>query len=271
MEERGQFTFYRSFYDALMRIKKKNERVDAYDAVCLYALTGKEPDLDKVPDAVAVAFLLIKPNLDVSRRKAENGKRGGNSQRGETASSEEANPKQSGSKPEANDKQTTSKPEARADGKQGETASEKENEKEGEKENEIEIEIENECYSLKESEKENPVGAAAPTRTAAKEKRHKHGKYGWVLLTDEEYKRLVADLGEAETARCIAYVDEAAQSTGNKNGWKDWNLTVRKCSRDNWGKQQSSFKSRNAPHVPQPRDMRDDFKKLDDLVKRGIL
>ena len=235
MEERGQFTFYRSFYDALMRIKKKNERVDAYDAVCLYALTGKEPDLDKLPDAVAVAFLLIKPNLDVSRRKAENGKRGGNSQRGETASSEEANPKQSGSKPEANDKQTTSKPEARADGKQGEAASEKEKEKE--KENEIEKELENEC-SLKESEKEKPVpgGAAAPTRTAAKEPKHKHGKYGWVLLTDEEYTHLVAELGEAEAERCIAYVDERAQLTGNKNRWKDWNLVVRSCSREGWGK-----------------------------------
>lgn len=54
-------------------------------------------------------------------------------------------------------------------------------------------------------------------------------------LTDEEYARLLADLGESELARCITYVDESAQSNGNKNHWKDWNLTVRKCHRDGWG------------------------------------
>nr|DAO93909.1 MAG TPA: replisome organizer [Bacteriophage sp.] len=69
---------------------------------------------------------------------------------------------------------------------------------------------------------------SAPTR-------HAHGQYGWVKLTDSEYSRLLADLGETELARCIAYVDESAQSTGNKNKWKDWNLTVRKCHRDGWG------------------------------------
>lgn len=73
----------------------------------------------------------------------------------------------------------------------------------------------------------NPKESAPP--------RHAHGQYGWVKLTDDEYARLLADLGEAELARCIAYVDESAQSTGNKNKWKDWNLTVRKCHRDGWG------------------------------------
>ena len=65
--------------------------------------------------------------------------------------------------------------------------------------------------------------------------RQKHGSFGWVRLTDEEYTRLVADFGEVEALRCIAYVDEAAQSTGNKNKWRDWNLVVRKCHRDGWG------------------------------------
>ena len=73
-----------------------------------------------------------------------------------------------------------------------------------------------------------PIEGNAPAR-------HAHGQYGWVKLTDSEYSRLLADLGEAELARCIAYVDESAQSNGNKNKWKDWNLTVRKCHRDGWG------------------------------------
>ena len=68
----------------------------------------------------------------------------------------------------------------------------------------------------------------APARTA-------YGQYKWVKLTDDEYQRLLSDLGQVELDRCIAYVDESAQSTGNKNSWRDWNLVVRRCHRDKWG------------------------------------
>lgn len=102
--ERTQFTFYESFAQSIKRIKNKAARADAYDAICNYALYGIEPDLDKLPDAAAIAFIGAKPNLDASRKKAENGKRGGTA-------------KQTGSKDEAN-------------GKQEQTVSEKEKEKE---------------------------------------------------------------------------------------------------------------------------------------------
>ena len=65
--------------------------------------------------------------------------------------------------------------------------------------------------------------------------RHKHGEHGWVRLSEEEFSRLLRDLGEAELTRCIDYIDESAQLNGNKNKWKDWNLVIRKCSRDRWG------------------------------------
>lgn len=116
MDERTQFTFYASFFDAVSRIKKKADRADAYDAICAYALREEDPDFSKMSDAAQIAFLLIKPNLDSSRRKAKSGKDGG---------SKKANGKQNGSKQEANCKQD-------------ERESEKEKEKEGE--------IENECY-----------------------------------------------------------------------------------------------------------------------------
>ena len=116
MDERTQFTFYASFFDAVSRIKKKADRADAYDAICAYALREEEPDFSKMSDAAQIAFLLIKPNLDSSRRKAKSGKDGG---------SKKASGKQNGSKQEANCKQE-------------ERESEKEKEKEGE--------IENECY-----------------------------------------------------------------------------------------------------------------------------
>ena len=49
--------------------------------------------------------------------------------------------------------------------------------------------------------------------------RHKRGEYGWVKLTDEEFERLRHELGDVELQRCIAYIDESAQATGNKNKW----------------------------------------------------
>lgn len=84
---------------------------------------------------------------------------------------------------------------------------------------------------VKENKREEP---AAPT-LSEKPIKHKYGEYGWVQLTDEQYQRLLNDLGEAELKRCITYIDESAQSTGNKNRWKDWNLVLRKCSKGGWG------------------------------------
>lgn len=69
----------------------------------------------------------------------------------------------------------------------------------------------------------------------AKEARKSYGSFGWVKLTDDEYNRLLNDLGEAEVKRCIVYVDESAQTTGNKNKWRDWNLVLRKCHNQGWG------------------------------------
>ena len=120
-EVRNQFTFYRSFFEAVFKIKSKTARAEAYDAICKYALFNDAPDVDKMSDAAAIAFMLIKPNLDASRRKAKSGKNGGSTK--QMASKAEANSKQSGSKTEANDKQE-------------QPASEKEKEKEREKESE---------------------------------------------------------------------------------------------------------------------------------------
>ena len=75
------------------------------------------------------------------------------------------------------------------------------------------------------------------------EGRRKRGQHGWVRLTDEEMDRLTRDLGPDELARCITYVDEAAQTTGNKNNWKDWNLVIRKCNKEGWESEQATARS----------------------------
>ena len=83
--------------------------------------------------------------------------------------------------------------------------------------------------------KEKIESMADKPLTPTKAPQKTYGEFGWVKLTDDEFNRLSNDLGEAEVRRCIAYVDESAQTTGNKNKWKDWNLVVRKCHNQGWG------------------------------------
>lgn len=104
MEGRKQFTFYRSYYEALQKLPE-HLRLGALEAVIGYALDGSEPmDLS---DMQEMAFLLIRPTLDAGRKMAAGGKKG--------------------------------KP-----GKRSDKGGQKEGEKEEEKENEIEIEAETE-------------------------------------------------------------------------------------------------------------------------------
>lgn len=89
----------------------------------------------------------------------------------------------------------------------------------------------------------------APAKHPAPPKKAR-APYGWVKLTDAEYERLCRDLGEAEATYWIRLVDELAQSTYNKNGWKDWNLTVRRAAREKWGLRRTADKAsaRNAQY-----------------------
>lgn len=86
--ERKQFTFYRSYYEAISCLPKE-EQCAVILAVAAYALDETEPTLEGTAKAI---FSLIRPTLDSGRRKAEVGKQGG-------------------SKTKANRKQTKSKKE----------------------------------------------------------------------------------------------------------------------------------------------------------------
>ncbi len=66
--QRNQFTFYRSYYDALQCMKPK-ERNSVLNAVIDYALNENTPqELTRNEEAV---FVLIKPHLDSGRNKAK--------------------------------------------------------------------------------------------------------------------------------------------------------------------------------------------------------
>ena len=82
----------------------------------------------------------------------------------------------------------------------------------------------------------NPVrsgreDAPAPGRTEKKA----YGAYGWVTLTDKQYQNLSKKLGQTELQRCIDYLDESCQSTGNRNNWVDFYVVIQRCARQQWG------------------------------------
>lgn len=109
-EPRKQFTFYRSYYDAIQELPKKDQSALIL-AVCAYAIYERPPT--GLSPAASTAFKLIQPTLDSGRKKAVSGAQGG----------AQAKSKQNASKVQAKCEQSAS-------------------EKEGEKEIEIEVEYE---------------------------------------------------------------------------------------------------------------------------------
>ena len=87
-----------------------------------------------------------------------------------------------------------------------------------------------------------PEGAGAGARASgpappkkSEPVKHKHGQYGWVRLTADEYNRLLEEWGNETLRKYITIVDEYAQKTGNGKKYKDWNLVLRGAKRDGWG------------------------------------
>lgn len=122
---RKQFTFYKSYYDAISELPKKDQSALIL-AVCAYALYEEPPKGLSI--AASTAFKLIKPTLDSGRKKAENGSMKGKAN--------ESNAEANESKTEAKKSKTE------ANRKQGETESKKEKEYELDKEYEFEVDAE---------------------------------------------------------------------------------------------------------------------------------
>ena len=123
-EPRNQFTFYKSYYDAICDLPKRDQSALIL-ALCAYAIYEEEPK--GLSCGASTAFKLIKPTLDSSRRKASGGARGGQASSKQSASKAQASCKHSESKAQGYDKQIAS-----------------EKEYEVEIENEIEVEVEGE-------------------------------------------------------------------------------------------------------------------------------
>lgn len=90
----------------------------------------------------------------------------------------------------------------------------------GEKDIELDINIE----EKKEIKKRTTASVDTPKK--------KYGTYSHILLTETQYKKLVADFGEQYANACINGVDEYIQMKGAK--YKDHNLVIRKAIREGW-------------------------------------
>mgnify|MGYP004455014641 CR=1 FL=1 len=110
---REQFTFYRSYYDALRNLPEK-ERAKVLFAILEYALDEQEQN--KLEGVCAACFLLIRPTLDSGRIKAANRK----------------------NKTKTNEEQNENKTETKPEQKRKEREVEKEEEYEKEREREVE-------------------------------------------------------------------------------------------------------------------------------------
>lgn len=115
--ERSQFTWYRSYYEALRTLPAKDFQI-AVLAICAYALDEEVPDLSGVPYSV---FTLIRPTLDSGKIKAAN-----------RANKRKTNREQSENKTGTNEEQTDNKMEQTRKEKEGEGEREEESEREGE-------------------------------------------------------------------------------------------------------------------------------------------
>jgi hypothetical protein len=65
-------------------------------------------------------------------------------------------------------------------------------------------------------------------------KKKKFGEFKRVLLTEEEYNKLVKDFGEDFIKEQIRLLDEYVECNNNKNKYKNFNLVLRKSIKENW-------------------------------------
>ena len=97
---RDYFPFYWSFADAIRELAD-GDRLALYDAITNYAFFQEEPDLETA--FARFGWKLIKPILEKSQNKSDNGRKGGRPK---------SKPKANQSKSKANQKQIKSKPKA---------------------------------------------------------------------------------------------------------------------------------------------------------------
>lgn len=74
MDEIKKISFFASYGEAIKSLDDRSAG-QLIKAICTYAFDGKEPE--KLSSKVRPMWLLVKPNLDASIKKAKSGRKGG--------------------------------------------------------------------------------------------------------------------------------------------------------------------------------------------------
>ena len=97
--------------------------------------------------------------------------------------------------------------------------------------------------SISNTQKEHSASAEAEVSVLKKS----YGEFGWVRLSDEEYNDLTQEMGVEQLQRCITYIDQSAQSTGNRNHWVDWHTVLRRCYQNRWYEASHAYVKQEIP------------------------
>lgn len=199
--------------------KLPNERLgELFRAMMLYYFEDTQPQL---PETLSMSWDFLQQDMDHAResyqKKVESGRKGG---------------KRSG--------------EVRRETK--ETEAQESEIEETQQITRTESESKSRTKSKTRSESKIEIGSAPASAGAGLSSEKKsYGEFGWVKLTDHQYRQLQAQMGEQTLRACIGYIDRSAQSTGNRNRWQDWYLLIRRCNEEGWHIQRQTGYARAAP------------------------
>lgn len=70
------------------------------------------------------------------------------------------------------------------------------------------------------------IYSGSSTADSSAKKKHKHGEFGHVMLTDDEFSKLAEDFGEDMRDKCIRFFDEYIEDKGYKS--KSHNMAIRR-------------------------------------------
>ena len=178
-----------------------------------YQFRGKEPT--ELTGVTKIFWMFIVEDLNRAKLQyvtsVNNGKKGGR-------------PKKKVEKPEENPEETQPNPEKPITRTRTRTESKTKTETETKTETKTETETETRERTQTPAPAEGDLSVCEKT----------YGEFGWVKLTDEQYAQLERVMGKWELTHCIAYIDRAAQTTNNRNHWKDWFVVLRRCYDERW-------------------------------------
>lgn len=77
--EMDRFTFFRSYFDVEQQLETKRDKLSFLEGILFYAFEGTVPPMTS---AASLVFTVVKPNLDISKKRSVSGRNDGSFQSG---------------------------------------------------------------------------------------------------------------------------------------------------------------------------------------------